>query len=114
MDHTYEEATRCPKCEEPGNARSKVPQGGGTTLHTVYCENTRCEWFNTPWLVQVNADGSVPAPRDHTGSAKVYKPNAGDEELARRVLEATMRDQDLSTQAGAEVNNPNGGSFYRG
>lgn len=72
-DSTYEEATRCPKCSEPGKARLKQPQGGGIMLHHVYCENRRCEWYNTCWIIQVNKDGSVPPPRDHTNSPKEYQ-----------------------------------------
>jgi hypothetical protein len=62
---TFEEASRCPKCKQPGKDvktirlpnNTKIPRG--STVHTIRCEN--CDFG--VWLVQVNADGSVPPPR---------------------------------------------------
>lgn len=75
-DTTYEEATRCPKCGQPGNVRVKKRAAGvrtrGAMVHLVYCEHTLCAWYNTCWAVQVNPDGTVPPPKDHRGEAKVY------------------------------------------
>lgn len=63
-DTTYEEAARCPKCEEPGQevAAETRTIRGGAQLRTIYCRNSRCAWCNTPWVVQVNPDGTVPPP----------------------------------------------------
>src|SRR5689334_17122459 len=57
---TYEEAKRCPKCETPGQETSQRPRPDGSKLVTIFCRNERCSWCNTPWVVQVNADGSIP------------------------------------------------------
>ncbi|MCA9340704.1 MAG: hypothetical protein KDA17_07340 [Candidatus Saccharibacteria bacterium] len=62
---TYEEACRCPKCKHPGEGRIKRPaprEAGlkhGTMIHQVYCVHELCPWYNTAWMIQVNADGSV-------------------------------------------------------
>jgi len=33
--------------------------------YSVVCMNERCQWFTVNWLVDVNADGTVPAVRPH-------------------------------------------------
>ena len=102
----YQEATRCPECKEPGNVRVKrpaPPQAGlprGTTVHVVYCENKRCEWFNTSWLVQVNPDGSIPVPRDHTGEPKLYQGFEEHAAMAQRVIDQVEANSD--TKPGLE------------
>jgi hypothetical protein len=78
-DTTYEAACRCPMCREPGKfVASAHPKGTGlrgVKVETYECINARCP--NGPqeatqsqpalrgerWLIQVNADGTVP-PRD--------------------------------------------------
>jgi hypothetical protein len=63
-DTTFEEASRCPKCNQPGqvSAQGKVLRHGAGELKTVYCRNSRCEWLDTSWIVQINADGTIPEP----------------------------------------------------
>lgn len=63
-DTTYEEAARCPRCEQPGQevAAGTHQMKGGSELRTIYCRNPRCSWCDTPWVVQVNPDGTVPPP----------------------------------------------------
>lgn len=62
MDTTFEEARRCPRCEQPG--LDILQRGGphGSTMHTIRCTNDRCQWYNTNYLVQVLSDGTVAKP----------------------------------------------------
>lgn len=112
VQSTYEEATRCPKCGNPGDVTSKVPAPRqanlplGTQIHTVYCRSELCPWLNTCWMVQVNKDGSVPPPTNHTGQAKVYQGFEGHDEEAKRVVESLRREAAAQTQPGTEVRNP--------
>lgn len=112
---TYEEATRCPKCQQPGDVGKKVPAEAsiregiriGTMIHTVFCRNDRCKWFNTCWMVQVNPDGTVPPPTDHTGRPKKYQNFATDDQT-RRIVDSIQRQLDAETQVNSEIRNPHG------
>jgi hypothetical protein len=105
-DTTFEEASRCPKCKKPGEDAGvmRMPLGTGlprgTTVHQIFCRNEGCEWFSTPWMVQVNPDGSVPAPRDHTGEAKVYVGFEKHDQEARDIKAALQAEKDASTVEG--------------
>ena len=111
-DATYEEATRCPKCEQPGEVKIKqeAPKQArlpkGTMIHTVYCFNDRCKWYNTSWLVQVNADGTVPAPSDHRGEPKVYSGFEGHDAEANAVRAALQRQVEAEIGGKGEIRNP--------
>jgi len=61
-DSTYEEARRCPRCEQPGVDIGNRRGPHGSRLHTIQCKTSRCRWFNTNYTVQVNSDGSIPEP----------------------------------------------------
>ena len=100
---SYEDATRCPQCGQPGNVRKKLkPQAGGTTLHVVYCENERCEWFDTAWNVSVRPDGTVPDPQDFKGKPKTYAKGPSDAQLEAQIAYLMRQLQD-----GNEIKNPN-------
>ncbi len=61
---TFEEACRCPKCGQPGQelaSENRRLKGGGE-LKQIYCRNTRCNWLDTSWAVQVRPDGTIPEP----------------------------------------------------
>lgn len=62
---TFEEARRCPKCQQVGDKRSERFVGQGIKILLLFCTNTRCTWYDTPWPVQVNPDGSIPDPPRH-------------------------------------------------
>ena len=62
MDTTYDQARRCPKCNELGKEVGRRAGPRGSTFHTIRCENDRCSWSGTTYLVQVMADGSVAEP----------------------------------------------------
>lgn len=101
---TYEEATTCPKCGKQGNVRKREPvprKSGlpyGTMLHTAYCENQLCPWYNLVCrLVQVNPDGSIPPPTDHRGKPKVYEHFEGHDQMARDIMKALNRQVEAET-----------------
>jgi len=62
MDTTFEHARRCPRCESPGVEGASRPGPHRSVMHTFHCHNERCRWYTTSWVVQVNADGSIPPP----------------------------------------------------
>jgi hypothetical protein len=112
MESTYEEATRCPKCGNPGEVTTKRPAQSrglkrGTMVHTVYCRTQICPWYNTCWIVQVNPDGSVPPPTNHAGQPKVYQPSPGDDELIKQVEASLMaqREAEIDPER-REIKNP--------
>jgi hypothetical protein len=63
-DTTFEEAKRCPRCTQPGeqiNAHTEQrPRRGLATIYTIICRNERCNRFDRTWIIQVNADGTIP------------------------------------------------------
>lgn len=113
---TWEEASRCPKCGEPGELGKTIPTPSelprGTKLYEVYCRNgdkvfsQDCKWFNTPWLVQVNPDGSVPAPSDHKGEPKQYVGDFGSDEEAQRVINQLKWEEEQQRNPGTEIRSP--------
>jgi hypothetical protein len=73
VDTTYDEARRCPKCQEKGELARDEPfrsfDGGnrnvtkGARLHTIVCKNDRCRWCDQVCrVIQVNPDGTIPPP----------------------------------------------------
>lgn len=97
---TFEEAKRCPQCNQPGEDRKTIAAPPdlprGTTVHFIYCGTKLCPWYNTPWLVQLNPDNTVPPKTDHTHSKKVYVGFEHDNELAAQVAEALELQRQLS------------------
>lgn len=108
---TFEEAKICPKCQLPGEDAStvSVPAGGsirpGTTAHMIYCRNENCKWYNTNWVVQVNPDGSIPPPQDHSRTEKKYGSQIPDE-LGKRIVDNLGRQYQAETQQNTEINRP--------
>lgn len=68
-DTTFDEARRCPKCKELGKDTGSQKASGGSTVHKILCMNDRCKWFGTTYVVQVNADGTIPPPNLHRDKA---------------------------------------------
>lgn len=110
MTSTYEEAKRCPKCDKPGEVTRDIPAGRGlppgTRVHEITCRTPLCPWENTPWMVQVNADGSIPPPQDHSKTQKVYVGFEGHDELARKLVDNLQKQYDAEQHKGAEIKNP--------
>lgn len=92
---TVEEAGRCPKCTFPGEHRNSRPGKHGSTVRSYYCANNRCSWYDTAWIVQVNADGSI--PERATGSKDFPTLTPHEEAMARRVIEDAIQ-SDLREQ----------------
>jgi len=101
---TFENASRCPKCDTPGEDRKDDTGPKGSTLHYIYCVNSRCKWFDTFWIVQVNKDGTVPPAKDHTGEKKIYEGFEGHDQRAQELIETLKRNAEAELRpGGAEV-----------
>lgn len=61
---SFEVASRCPKCDNPGELMSTRPtkdaDGNPSKIHILRCENSACRWYDTDWIVQQLEDGTVP------------------------------------------------------
>lgn len=105
---TMEEAKLCPKCGRTGEDRKTLQVRGmakGTTVHLIYCVTELCRWFGTPWQVQVNPDGSVPAPKNHTGQPKLYANIEGHDDQAKQLIEQLKKNAQAETEPGTEIRN---------
>ena len=107
---TWEEASRCPKCNQPGEdvkeTKTRNGRGKDVVVHTVFCRNPICIWLDTSWLVQINEDGSIPKAYEQLGNKKYPKLSP---ELETRVQEAIQAQLKAETQpGGAEIRNPHG------
>lgn len=89
---TWEEARRCPKCEEAGQEAGvrHLPRAQGRLVRLM-CPNPKCKWFKTYWSVQVRPDGSVPDPDTRPRSeGTVILPSDEDVERIQRNAQATL------------------------
>lgn len=66
----------------------------------TYCVNKKCSWYNTPWMVQVNPDGTVPDKKDHTGEPKVYQGFEGHDEQAQRLINQITLQNEMTKKPG--------------
>lgn len=90
---TYEEAKRCPRCEEPGQVIGQTHGPRGSQIHQIQCRNSRCKWFNTAYVVQVNADGTIPDPVENRRKDFPALPNRNQEQVdqaMQRLLDQTL------------------------
>lgn len=63
---TFDIAKKCPRCGNYGAIVGERPRGGdGSKLYTLLCETVLCTWYNTTWVVEVNAEGKVPTRDDY-------------------------------------------------
>lgn len=103
---SFEEAKICPKCNKPGEDRKTVVAPGlprGTTVHTIYCVSVLCPWYETCWMVQVNPDGSIPPPQDHTRTEKVYVGFEGHDEMAKALVDELKASEKHQQDPGYEI-----------
>lgn len=99
-DTTYEEAKRCPKCEQPGEKTKEEParRVPGARLHTIYCRNPKCKWYDTPYIIQVNADGTIPPPNAHRDRLFPGLPERSDADVERAnaaLLNSTLNSAEI-------------------
>lgn len=89
---TFEEAKRCPKCDELGEDTGSRRGSKGSRIHTVFCRNSACRWYNTSWVVQRMPDGTVPE-REYSPHEKTFPAIPGmTRERAQREVEAIIDD----------------------
>ena len=101
---TYEEASRCPKCDKPGKLYVKKPGARrGVEVHVIECVTQLCKWYGERWFVQLNEDGSIPKPYSQIG-AKQY-PKVSDESITR-INEALQQQLNAEQRGDGEVRNP--------
>ena len=87
---TFEVAKRCPICTEPGRDTGRTQRGPhGSTIRIIECANSRCRWFNTTYLIQTNADGTIPEPTTNRDKSFRPLPNRTDEQVANMIRRAT-------------------------
>jgi hypothetical protein len=83
---SLEEASRCPKCKEQGAVSALVGGRRGSRVYTYTCQNDKCIWYNTGWVVQVNSDGTIPE-RPTAGPKQYPKPSQFSDAMAKRQIE---------------------------
>jgi hypothetical protein len=84
---TLEEASRCPKCREPGKKMGEKPSGNPGNKALIYhCENQTCKWGADPddmgWIVEIDVRGNV---SERTPGDKQFPEVPQDKELERRI-----------------------------
>jgi hypothetical protein len=105
---TFEQAKRCPKCDLPGEDMGATPttnaRGMPVKVHSIFCRNPECKWFNTSWIIQINPDGSIPKPYEQLGRKQFPKVSP---EAETKITESIQAQIAAETQpGGAELNNP--------
>lgn len=89
---SWEDARRCPRCQEPGKFIADRPLPSGGSSITLRCPNERCKWFDTDWAVQKRPDGSIPVADTSPLHVRQLPDDGGrTEEILRRQLEAMKR-----------------------
>jgi hypothetical protein len=106
---TLEEASKCPRCDLTGEVTSTrkapktTPDGDliiprvpdGAMVRTYECQNERCTWYGTGWVVQVNPDNTVPIrARGGRGSEKQFPVMSREQQaMGRRTLEQIQAEE---------------------
>jgi hypothetical protein len=92
MDTTFEEASRCPRCNEAGYSTCTARNRDGAKSFEVSCENNRCPWYHTKWVFDVRADGSIPQAK--TNRPKTYAPIPDRTEEVRAAVDRSIAAQE--------------------
>jgi hypothetical protein len=73
---SYEDACKCPKCENPmvEISSTPAPTERGAQIKTLECQTELCRWYGERKLVQINKDGTVPV-REASKEFKPYTPS---------------------------------------
>jgi hypothetical protein len=89
MTTSWEVASKCPKCIQPGEVvGERKLTGGRGKLVTLRCVTAYCKWFDTTYAVQVNPDGTVPDPI--TSRPKEYPARPDDGGRTEQVLRGQL------------------------
>jgi hypothetical protein len=74
-DSTLELAKRCPDCKEPGDFQQELPGPRRSKVKVYVCRNDRCKTKGETWIVQINADGTIPVrkqgPKEYPNSKRM-------------------------------------------
>lgn len=89
-DSKLEEASRCPKCANPGREVRAIPSREKGVIHVYLCENSLCMWSGTTWIVQVLPDGTIPDRK--RGSKEFPKLPEGLAAVSEAEFEALQRE----------------------
>jgi hypothetical protein len=86
---TLDEASKCPRCKEPGEKYGEKASGRrGNKVLMYRCNNTTCPWGKDPddmgWIVEVNDRGEIQERGATDKQFPVLPPN---EEMERRIRE---------------------------
>ncbi len=69
---TWDQAVKCPRCDQAGRDTGQVLGEGGTKIHSIMCENSACSWYQTNWAITVQSDGTIPIRADAERQPKVF------------------------------------------
>lgn len=95
---TIDEAKRCPRCRNAGQETSASKGPKGETVIVYTCRTAGCRWEGTGWVVQVNADGSIP---ERKPGPKMFEPmNKYQQAAAKRWLEQIKEEESRPTGPG--------------
>jgi hypothetical protein len=86
---TFEEAIRCPKCDQPNEVVSTAPAPQGV-ISVTECKNERCKWFgpDNRRAIQVLPDGTVPVRETGRNAEKDFPAmSEGQMAMGRRIIE---------------------------
>lgn len=105
----WETASRCPICGEPGREVKviQIPYRLGARGHILMCDNIeRCRWGEEKlrWIVQVNANGTIPVRQ--AGEKQYPKlPPINEEQF----MDNLNQQLDAEVKEHTEVRNPRSG-----
>lgn len=85
---TFDETTYCPKCNEKGTIVREEPHRGGK-IFNINCQNDKCMWFDTGWVVQTKSDGTI---AERQAGPKQFEPLSAHQEAAAKALIAEVKD----------------------
>ena len=94
---TWDQAIKCPKCDQPGRDTGHVSDASGAKLYSIMCENAACVWFETNWAIQVQSDGTIPIREHPERQPKVFPKMPGmTPERAAKQVEAIQDTKDTN------------------
>lgn len=109
MSASWEDARRCYECKmvgaEKGRSAGRTGVMRGSTIITLECKNSRCSNNNTPWIVQIRPDGSIPEPTlDREKEFQIVPSHI--KERGRRIVEGLEAQVASELEEGTEILSP--------